>query len=45
MQPAPTAPCFFPLATQAAQQEYSSIAETLVRAGRMDVHNHRLLSS
>jgi hypothetical protein len=45
MQPAPTAPCFFPLATQAAQQEYSSIAETMVRAGRMDVHNHRLLSS
>ena len=45
MQPAPTAPCFFPLATKAAQQEYSSIAETLVRAGRMDVHNHRLLSS
>ena len=45
MQPAPTAPCFFPLRTQAAQQEYSSIAETLVRAGRMDVHNHRLLSS
>src|SRR3954449_12844292 len=45
MQPTPTAPCFFPLATEAAQQEYSSIAETLVRAGRMDVHNHRLLSS
>ena len=45
MQPAPTAPCFFPLRTQDAQQEYSSIAETLVRAGRMDVHNRRLLSS
>src|SRR3954447_12826169 len=45
MQPASTAPCFFSLATQAAQQEYRSIAETLVRAGRMDAHNHRLLSS
>ena len=45
MQPAPTPPCFFPLATQAAEQEYRSIAETLVRACRMDVHNHRLLSS
>ena len=45
MQPAPTAPCFFPLRTEDAQQEYRSIAETLVRAGRMDVLNHRLLSS
>ena len=45
MQLAPTAPCFFPLRTQAAQQEYTSIAELLVRAGRMDVLNHRLLSS
>jgi hypothetical protein len=45
MQPAPTAPCFFPLHTQDARQEYRTIAETLVRAGRMDVHNHRLLSS
>ncbi len=45
MQPAPTAPCFFPLRTEDAQQEYRSIAETMERAGRMDVHNHRLLSS
>ena len=45
MQLAPTAPCFFPLRTQDAQQEYTWIAELLVRAGRMDVHNHRLLSS
>src|SRR3954463_11483993 len=45
MHPAPTPPCFFPLATQAAEQEYTSIAELLVRAGRMDVLNHRLLSS
>ena len=45
MQPAQTAPCLFPLRTEGAQQEYRSIAETLVRAGRMNVHNHRLLSS
>ena len=45
MQPAQTAPCLFPLRTEGAQQEYRSIAEALARAGVMDVHNHRLLSS
>ena len=45
MQPAQTAPCLFPLRTEGAQQEYRSIAEALTRAGVMDVHNHRLLSS
>ena len=45
MQSASTAPCLFPLRTQAAQQEYRINSRALVRAGRMDVHNHRLLSS
>jgi hypothetical protein len=45
MQPAQMSPCLFPLRTERAQQEYRSIAEALARAGRVDVHNHRLLSS